>query len=140
MVLTELCLALEPLPALKGDLIVREGQKGYEMYCVEKGVCRVTVHNRDPDDVSRVKTWIEETFQANGSPVTLFDSNLRAHVEQMMRRMRLLARKKALVWKAATELEREQMVKNLTYRDIHDDTEIEEVRWLLLSLASVGLV
>lgn len=99
VVLTELCLALTPLPALKGELISREGQRGYEMYCIETGICRVSQTVRLGDDVTRVKTWIEETFQATGNTVILFDSNLRTHLEELLRCMRHLARKKLNNWR-----------------------------------------
>jgi hypothetical protein len=104
MVLTELCMALTHLPALKGELIVREGQRGHEMYSIEKGVCRVSQKFRVNDDVSRVKTWIEETFQATGIPVALFDSNLRTHLEELLRRMRYLAKKKKSSWTALDQV------------------------------------
>ena len=134
MVLTELCMALEPLPALKGDLIAREGQKGYEMYCIDKGVVRVTVHKRVNDDVTRVKTWIEETLQAKGSSTTLFDSNLRVHLEQLVSRMRLLAKKKKIIRReseAESAIVRangpDQSESHLTASDVINDYEIEDV-------------
>jgi hypothetical protein len=103
MVLTELCMALTALPALKGELIVREGQKGYEMHCLASGSCRVTQHLRGSDDVARTKTWIEETFQAKGTPVNLFDANLRVHLEQLLRKMKVMARKKLKNWRNLSE-------------------------------------
>jgi hypothetical protein len=160
MVLTELCMALSPLPALKGELIVREGQKGYEMYCIESGACRVTQHLRGSDDVIRIKTWIEETIQAKGTPLVLFDPNQRDHLERLLRRMKVMARKKLSTWRRLSaeieELEVElgsrrdpswvvphevettlentrkklmQMgTQNLTYVDMHDDNDIDQVR------------
>lgn len=102
MVLTELCTSLTALPALKGELIVREGQIGYEMHCISSGACRVTQHLRGSDDVARVKAWIEETFQQKGVPVQLFDANQRAHLEHLLRKMRSMARRKMQAYRALT--------------------------------------
>eukprot|EP01047_Picozoa_sp_COSAG01_P009835 COSAG01_NODE_410_length_17384_cov_20.323691_2_plen_550_part_00 len=61
-ILTELCLALVPLPALKGVIIAREGHIGTHMFCVSSGQLKVTEKMKDGDDVRRVRVWIEDVF------------------------------------------------------------------------------
>ena len=59
-VMTEICLALNPIPFLHGDTVAREGQDGNEMYILATGLCRVTerVKTAAPD-AERVLKWLE---------------------------------------------------------------------------------
>lgn len=61
-ILTELCLALVPLPALKGVVIAREGHAGTHMFCISAGQIKVTEKMKDGDDVRRVRVWLEDVF------------------------------------------------------------------------------
>ena len=51
-VLTEICMALVPLPALKGEILLSEGGTGTEMYCISTGSFRVTQHMRGGEGAS----------------------------------------------------------------------------------------
>jgi hypothetical protein len=67
-ILTELCMALVPLPALKGEVLLHEAAIGSEMYCVADGSCRVTQRMRGGEDEERVRIWIEEVFAGKYPP------------------------------------------------------------------------
>eukprot|EP01047_Picozoa_sp_COSAG01_P020370 COSAG01_NODE_1158_length_11469_cov_101.645646_5_plen_639_part_00 len=93
-VLTELCLSLKVTPALKGQVIAREGTKGHNMYVIESGNCRVTQHLHIGDDVERARGWIEEVFAAHNKKLKLYSPNERQILEQLLKAIKKIARRK----------------------------------------------
>ena len=87
-ILTEICLALAALPAMKGEIILREGQQGTEMYCISSGQCRVSQQMTGGDDDERVRIWIEEIFGAHGKKKRLYEPNQRKLLDKLLKRMR----------------------------------------------------
>jgi CRP-like cAMP-binding protein len=98
-ILTEICLALVALPAMKGEIILREGQKGTEMYCIHSGQCRVSQHMGGGDDEDRVRIWIEEVFSAHGKKLRLYEPNQRKLLNKLLKRMQSRGWAQALVQK-----------------------------------------
>ena len=50
-IVTELCLSLRAFPALKGQIVVREGMPGVEMYTISNGKLRVVSSTPPPYSV-----------------------------------------------------------------------------------------
>jgi hypothetical protein len=128
-ILTEICMALVPLPALKGEVLMHEGATGNEMYCVADGSCRVTQHMRGGDDEERVRIWIEEVFAAHYSIIKLYEPNQKVLLEKLMKRMAILVRGSA-------------DGDTITYRDLVNDEKIhvmlESPRALMESTATLN--
>ena len=63
-IMTDLCLALQAMPVLKADVVVKEGDIGNELYVVEKGLVKVTQHvPPTAKDDERVRAWIEAVME-----------------------------------------------------------------------------
>jgi hypothetical protein len=92
-ILTEICMALMPLPALKGEVLLHEGATGTEMYCISDGSCRVTQHMRGGSDEERVRIWVEEVFAAHYSLIKLYEPNQKMLLEKLLKRMKVIARR-----------------------------------------------
>lgn len=93
-ILTELCLALMPVPAMKGEIIVKQGTKGTEMYCLVDGSARVTSKIASTDDEERVRVFIEEIFGANHEVIHLYEPGQEKMFSRVMRRAKQLALEK----------------------------------------------
>ena len=115
-ILTELCMALMPEPALKRQTIAVEGSRGVGLHCISSGACRVTQTMRGRDDEVRVKMWIEDVFEGNGRPLNLYSTNQRLHLERLLSRLRFMTRQRA----TNAELP-------IRYRDVYEDHDIEEL-------------
>ena len=115
-ILTELCMALMPEPALKRQMIAVEGSRGVGLHCISSGACRVTQTMRGRDDEVRVKMWIEDVFEGNGRPLNLYSTNQRLHLERLLSRLLFMTRQRA----TNAELP-------IRYRDVYEDHDIEEL-------------
>jgi hypothetical protein len=93
-IMTELCVALRPLPALRGATIVREGTKATHMFCISAGNVRVTEKASDGDDVQRIGKWIEELFAHAGRHVVLFEPNRRQQIDMLVKRIKRITKDK----------------------------------------------
>jgi hypothetical protein len=93
-ILTEVCMALVAVPALKGETIVSEGDLGLDMYTIATGQCRVTSHMHIDGDEERARMWVEEVFAQTGKSVTLYTPNRRFLVTKLLKRMRVITRRK----------------------------------------------
>ena len=91
-VLTELCLKLVPLPALKGSLIAREGAKGTHMFCMTSGQVKITEKIKDGDDVSRLRDWIEAVFAQANKDIVLIKPSVDNMIDKLLACMRKIAR------------------------------------------------
>ena len=90
-ILAELCLALMPIPAMRGEIIVQEGTKGTEMYCLADGSARVTSRITSLEDEERIRIFIEEIFGANGEVIHLYKPGQKKLFTKVMRRAKQLA-------------------------------------------------
>lgn len=93
-VMTELCVALTPLPALRGATIIKEGSKATRMYCISSGNVRVTEKLTDGDDVRRIGKWIEEVFAQAGRHLVLFEPNRRQQIDLLVMRIKAMMKDK----------------------------------------------
>ncbi len=116
-ILTELCMSLRAEPALRRQVLTVEGSRGTGLHCISSGACRVSRIERGREDDIRIKMWIEDVYEGNGRPLTLFASNMRMYLEQLLQRLHLMARNK----KNST------VAQVLWYRDVFDDLEVEEI-------------
>jgi hypothetical protein len=93
-IMTELCVALKPLPALRGAVLVKEGTKATRMFCISVGNVRVTERLTDGDDVQRIGKWIEEVFAHAGRHVVLFEPNRRQQIDFLVKRIKAITKDK----------------------------------------------
>lgn len=129
-ILTEICLALVPLPVMKGEVVLREGDKGAEMYCIHTGQCRVTQHMSIGEDEERVRTWIEETFGAHGKILRLYEPNQRKLLQKLLKRIQSRAWAKQLKSRSLSAVKSNRSFDfsgggqaTVTYRELlHDDS------------------
>ena len=116
-ILTELCLALLPFPALKGQVVVREGMSGNDIYIVSNGRCRVTQHMHMSDDVERARQWISEVFDSFGKVVKLYEPNQRTLLNRLTKEIRIISRRNADKLKLLTD----QLEQLGNFHDASDD-------------------
>eukprot|EP01043_Picozoa_sp_COSAG02_P038427 COSAG02_NODE_2962_length_7648_cov_6.176977_3_plen_600_part_00 len=152
--LTELCLALVSVPALKGQSVVRQGHIGSELYVINTGICRVTQKQFGSDNTERVRQWLTEvynTFSLHREPLKLYEPNEKGIMEDLLKAIKK-AKKRKLAQFERTERDRalkhhasadtmmvstdkmqsldelhRQKSTRITYRDLLDDEMIERV-------------
>ena len=93
-ILTELCLKLVPLPALKGSMIAREGARGTHMFCITSGQVKITEKIKDADDVSRLRDWIEAVFGQANKDIVLIKPTMESMIDQLIICMRKTAKQR----------------------------------------------
>ena len=106
-IMTELCLKLVPLSALKGSMIAREGTKGTHLFCVASGQVKITEEVKDGDDVSRLRDWIEAVFGQANKEIELIKPSIDMLIDQLLACIRKIGR-------AQDEAESPQSPKRLT--------------------------
>jgi hypothetical protein len=113
-IMTALCLRLLPLPALKGQVIAKEGSKGRQMFCISSGTIRITERIKDGDDTGRIKRWIEDVFSFANRNVVLIEPSFQQMVASLLKHMKRIVREKT---RERTRLELEMAELNSTVKD-----------------------
>jgi hypothetical protein len=145
-VLTELCLALMPIPAMKGEIVAAEGTKGNEMYCIAEGTARVTSRIHATEDEERVRIFIEEVFGANGEVINLYEPSQKRMFTKVMRRAKQLAleNKARVIAKGNPPARRADGGEVVSYRLLIEDEKVqaaaESTRALVTATQSINSV
>ena len=126
-VLTELCLALVPLPALRGSIMVKEGAKATHMFCIATGTVKVTERTTGGDDVNRVRAWVEEVFQSAGREVILIEPDRRQQIEALIHHIKRVSKEQAR-HRRKLAMKMEGMNETLRFKLQVDTTKLQAVR------------